>query len=105
MANVCKYTLEEDQQILDYICINDLHAHWRGNEMWNILEKTGIFGPRTSQSMKERFRKKIYPVLRMRTVYNCSDDDIRKFDEGEVEVAQGKRRPMSREKSFQLKQV
>ena len=108
MRNICRglpYTRAEDQKILDYICENDLHAKWRGNKIWEILEEKRITEliSRTSQSMKERFRKQIYP--RLRKYYACSDADFRKFMEGKMEVQRGKKIPVSANKLFRLRQV
>ena len=108
MQNICRdrrYTRTEDLKILDYICKNDLHAQWRGKEIWDILEEKRIpeLISRTGQSMKERFRKKIYPGLG--TYYACSAADLRKFKEGEMVVEQGRRRPASALKLFRLRQV
>ena len=56
---------EEDVQILRFIADSKRYADVKGNTLWEFIEKKcpKVCPGRTSQSLKERFRKRIVPKL------------------------------------------
>ena len=58
-----KYSLEEDQQMLDFILENRLFGSRRGNALYKLMEDQKVVEGRTWQSMKTRFLKNIFPRM------------------------------------------
>jgi len=56
---------EEDVQIIRFIADSKRYADVKGNTLWEFIEKKcpKVCPGRTSQSLKERFRKRIVPKL------------------------------------------
>ncbi|TRY63935.1 hypothetical protein TCAL_14361 [Tigriopus californicus] len=59
------FTRNEDQKIIDFIVENRRFGEVGGNTLWKLMEARNILPDRTSQSMKERFRKRIMPNLHL----------------------------------------
>merc|ERR1711997_76883 len=57
------YTRSEEQNIIQWIIENNRHSEIKGIKLWRELEKSNQVPGRTSQSMKERFRKHILPKI------------------------------------------
>ena len=57
------YSREEEIKILDFIIEHKAFSQVKGNSLWKIMEATQILQGRSSQSMKERFRRHIIPKL------------------------------------------
>ena len=59
------YSKEEDLKIISFIVDNRRFQEVGGNELWKIMEERTVLEGRSWQSMKERFRKVIYPKIHM----------------------------------------
>lgn len=57
------YLKEEEIKILDFIIQHKAFSEVKGNRLWKIMEATQVVHERSSQSMKERFRRHIFPKL------------------------------------------
>jgi len=57
------YTRSEEKNIIQWIIENNRHSEIKGIKLWRELEKSNQVPGRTSQSMKERFRKHILPKI------------------------------------------
>lgn len=59
------FTREEDQKIINFIVENRRFGDVGGNTLWQLMETRQVLPDRTSQSMKERFRRRILPKLHL----------------------------------------
>ena len=57
------YSREEEVKILDFIIEHNAFSQVKGISLWKIMEATQVLQGRSSQSMKERFRRHILPKL------------------------------------------
>lgn len=71
------YSRNEEVLILNFIVQQRAFSQCKGNKLWEIIEATQVLPDRTPQSMKERFRKHIFP--RLDTFENLSAKDIENF--------------------------
>ncbi|KAI1298720.1 hypothetical protein HDE_04072 [Halotydeus destructor] len=61
----CKnpYSFDEDYAILNYIVKSKKYSELKGNTFWKLAEREKLCGKRSYQSMKERFRRRIFPII------------------------------------------
>ena len=71
------YQREEEVKILAFIIEHQAFSQVKGNTLWKIMEATQVLPERTSQSMKERFRRHIFPKLGKYD--HLSEQDIENF--------------------------
>ena len=71
------YQREEEVKILAFIIQHQAFSQVKGNTLWKIMEATQVLPERTSQSMKERFRRHIFPKLGKYD--HLSEQDISNF--------------------------
>ena len=57
------YLREEEITILNFIIHHKAFSQVKGNRLWKLMEATQVLNDRSSQSMKERFRRHIFPKL------------------------------------------
>ena len=74
------FSQDEDLQILKFIAEAKRYKDVKGNTLWEHMEKkTEVCPGRTSQSMKERFRKRIVPKIDSFVDQGLTPDQIRRF--------------------------
>jgi len=71
------YTRSEEKNIIQWIIENNRHSEIKGIKLWRELEKSNQVPGRTSQSMKERFRKHILPKIQH---YQLKKDQVVLFN-------------------------
>ena len=75
-ASRTPYSRSEEQKIVEWIAKNKQYSGVGGNQIWRMMEQDNAVPGRTSQSMKERFRKKILPQI---DLFKLSEDDKNAF--------------------------
>ena len=71
------YSLQEENAILDFIVSSNRFSEVKGNALWLMMESENVVTNRSSQSLKERFRRHIAPNLNKYSI--LSKKNIRKF--------------------------
>lgn len=74
------FSQDEDLQILQFIAITKRYKDVKGNTLWEHMERKADVCPgRTSQSMKERFRKRIVTRIDSFAELGLTPDQVQRF--------------------------